>query len=345
MLNNAIQQNTQLCVQKAVLMEAYREYCRESIRPEATKTKIFDMTHPDQFCGGAQVPDSFLDTLRSYFQSHAHLFPQGDPYTVKYTASLLSMWNNHPDPAPRQTLMTDPVKWLRVLRRDSDPWLEDFEAFPEEMQQMYGHNDRKLTAAMKCLTNFLHGPNELVRVYANQIKRNWRAAGWLPQDNKNLYLITWCELRPGIKSKIRSLTPKNARFNSTEQDFNSAPNSEVTPDCTKPQPQHPQQQQRLSGKSTSQQGGKKRNFRASISEPAKARMPDKSKSDKDDIHTPAPLVSAELYEIQTSDGKCIHDRSLNHKSFWCNEYTFAHLPRKPCSPRRGKTNQTPALLR
>jgi len=46
-LNNAIQQNTQLCVQNAELMEANREYRRESIRPEAMNTKIFDMTQPE----------------------------------------------------------------------------------------------------------------------------------------------------------------------------------------------------------------------------------------------------------------------------------------------------------
>ena len=51
MLNNAIQQNTQLCVQNAELMEANREYRRESILPETTKTKIFDMTHPERYCG------------------------------------------------------------------------------------------------------------------------------------------------------------------------------------------------------------------------------------------------------------------------------------------------------
>ena len=31
MLNNAIQQNTQLCVQNAELIEGNREYCRQSI--------------------------------------------------------------------------------------------------------------------------------------------------------------------------------------------------------------------------------------------------------------------------------------------------------------------------
>jgi len=63
MLNNAIQQNTQLCVQNAEMMEANREYRRESIRPETTKTKIFDMTHSERYCGGATELDNFLDTL------------------------------------------------------------------------------------------------------------------------------------------------------------------------------------------------------------------------------------------------------------------------------------------
>jgi hypothetical protein len=131
MLNDAIEQNTQLCVQNGELMEANQEYSSESIRLEATKMKIFHMTHPERYCGRAKEVDNFLDALRSNFQSHAHLFPHGDPDKVKYAASLLSMWKNHRDPAQRQTQMTDPVEWLRDLRRDSDPWLEDFEALSE----------------------------------------------------------------------------------------------------------------------------------------------------------------------------------------------------------------------
>jgi tRNA A37 N6-isopentenylltransferase MiaA len=107
MLNDAIEQNTQLCVQNGELMEANQE------------------------CGRAKEVDNFLDTLRSNFQSHTHLFLHGDPDKVKYAASLLSMWKNHRHPAQRQTQMTDPVEWLRDLRRDSDPWLEDFEALSE----------------------------------------------------------------------------------------------------------------------------------------------------------------------------------------------------------------------
>ena len=135
-----------------------------------------------------------LDTLRSNFQSHTHSFPHGDPDKVKYAASLFSTWNNHLDPAQRQTQMTDPVEWLRDLRRDSDLCLEDFEACWEEMQKMCGEKDRKHNAVMKCITALIQGPNEPVRVYTNRIKANWRAAGWLLQDNKKLYEIFWSGL-------------------------------------------------------------------------------------------------------------------------------------------------------
>jgi hypothetical protein len=241
-------------VQNAELMEANQEYRRESIQPEVTQTKIFDMTHPEWYCGGAKELDNFLDTLRFNLQSHAHLFPHGDPDKVKYAASLFTTWNNHPDPAQRQTQMTDPVQWLRDLQRDSNPWFEGFEAFSEEMQTMYGDKDRKLNAAMKCMTDFLQGVNVPVRVYANRINANWRAAGCLPQDNKNLYKIAWSGLRPRLKSMMKPLTPNNGRFDSMEELFNRADDLEVKPDGTKSETQKPQQQQRQSGEFSSQQG-------------------------------------------------------------------------------------------
>jgi hypothetical protein len=132
--------------------------------------------------------------------------------------------------------MTDPVEWLRNQWRDTDPCLEDFEGFEEEMQMMSGDNDRKLNTAIKCITDFLQGANQPVRVYANRIKANWRAAGWLLQENKNLYEIAWSGLRPGLKSKIKPLTPKNGRFDSMEELFDRAADSEVKPDGKKPQP-------------------------------------------------------------------------------------------------------------
>jgi uncharacterized protein YyaL (SSP411 family) len=79
MLNNAIQQNTQLCVQNAELMEAKRKYLRESIRAEATKTKIFYMTQLDQYCGGVKELDNFLHTFQSNFQSHVHFYRKENP--------------------------------------------------------------------------------------------------------------------------------------------------------------------------------------------------------------------------------------------------------------------------
>jgi hypothetical protein len=146
--------------------------------------------------------------------------------------------------------MTDLVEWLRDLWRGSDHCLEDFEAFSEEMQKIYGDTEGKPNAAMKCISDLLQGANEPVRVYANRIKANWRAAGFLPQDNKNLYEIAWRGLRPGRRSKIKLLTSKNGRVDSMAELFDRGADSEVHPDGKKPQPQQPQQQQRQSGESS-----------------------------------------------------------------------------------------------
>jgi len=82
---------------------------------------------------------------------------------------------------------------------------------------------------MKFMTEFLLGANEPVRVYANQLKVNWWAVGWHPQVNKNIYQITWCGLREGLKSMIKPLIPKKRRFDSMEVLFDCAADSEVKP--------------------------------------------------------------------------------------------------------------------
>lgn len=71
--------------------------------------------------------------------------------------------------------MTNLVGCLGDLRRDSDPSVDEVETLSEEMQKMYHDTDQKLSTAMKCMTNFLQGAKELVRVYANRIKANQRA--------------------------------------------------------------------------------------------------------------------------------------------------------------------------
>jgi hypothetical protein len=109
-------------------MEAIREYRTESIRPETSETQIFDMTHPEGYRSGVKVLDNFLDTIRCKFQSHTHIFPHVEPDKVQSAATRLCRWNNRPDQAQRQTLITNPVVSLRKLQRDSDPSLEDFKA-------------------------------------------------------------------------------------------------------------------------------------------------------------------------------------------------------------------------
>jgi len=148
---------------------------------------------------------------------------------------------NYPDLAQKQTQMTDSVKWIRDQQGDSYPCLEDFEAFSVEMQKMYGHKDRQLTVAMKCMTDLIEGANELVRGYANRIKANWEAAGWLQMDNKYLYKIAKSGPQPGLKSRIKPLTPKNGKFDSMEELFDRAAHSHVQPDGTQPQLQQPHQ--------------------------------------------------------------------------------------------------------
>jgi hypothetical protein len=133
--------------------------------------------------------------------------------------------------------------------------LKDFKAFSEEMQKMYGDKDRKLNAGMKCMTDILQGANEPVRVYANRIKANSRTVGWLLQDNKIIYEIAWSGLRPGLKYKVKPLTPKNGTFARMEEHVDRATDSEVKPDCKKLQPQRPPQQKTQLGESSSQHGG------------------------------------------------------------------------------------------
>jgi len=75
MLNNAIQLNTQLCGQNAEQMEATFECHIVSIRSEAMKMNIFNLTYLQRNYDRAMELDNFLDTLRSNFQPHMHIVP------------------------------------------------------------------------------------------------------------------------------------------------------------------------------------------------------------------------------------------------------------------------------
>jgi len=60
---------------------------------------------------------------------------------VKYSASLLSTWNNESDQAQTQTQRTNLMEWLPDLWSASDPCLDDFVMCSEEFEQMYGKNE------------------------------------------------------------------------------------------------------------------------------------------------------------------------------------------------------------
>jgi hypothetical protein len=75
---------------------------------EPTQSKIFKMVDPVRYCGRAKELDKFLESLRSNFNSHKHLFPKGGPERVKYAISFLDTWNNHTDASQWQTENTDP---------------------------------------------------------------------------------------------------------------------------------------------------------------------------------------------------------------------------------------------
>jgi len=80
-------------------------------RPENTRnqSKIFKIVDALWYCGGAKELDKFLETLRSNFASHMHLFPRGDPDQVKYAVSFLDTWNKHPEwLSDRRKIRTQP---------------------------------------------------------------------------------------------------------------------------------------------------------------------------------------------------------------------------------------------
>jgi len=97
MLNNAIQQNALLCTQNAELIEVNCESHRESIWTEAMKTKIFNMTGLEQYCGGAKELDNFLDMLWSNYESYVYSCPHGYLEQGKPGARPQRAWRNDLD--------------------------------------------------------------------------------------------------------------------------------------------------------------------------------------------------------------------------------------------------------
>jgi hypothetical protein len=96
------------------------EFARSRItdRPEnpRNQSKFFKMVDSLRYCCGAKALDMFLETFRSNFPSHKHLFPRRYPDQVKYAVCFLDTWNNTRDTTQRQTEHTDPSEWASDLR-------------------------------------------------------------------------------------------------------------------------------------------------------------------------------------------------------------------------------------
>jgi hypothetical protein len=86
--------------------------------------------------------------------------------------------------------MTDPLEWVGDLSAESDPCLQDFDLFSQEMAKVYGDKDRGRVAVITLMQRYIQLPQESVRAYANRLKANWRQAGWnLQKHEEVLYYI------------------------------------------------------------------------------------------------------------------------------------------------------------
>jgi len=173
--------------------------------------------------------DWFLDTFRSNFNSHGHVFSPGGPDLVKYAISLLDAWSTHQNPTHRQTAMTDPSEWVGDLSVESDPCLPDLDLLSHKMAKVYGDMNRRCVAVITVMQQYIQLPQESVRVYVNSLKANWRQAGWnLQKHEEVLYHIAWAGLRNSLKNKVGLMTTACSRFDTLDHFFNTATASEVT---------------------------------------------------------------------------------------------------------------------
>jgi hypothetical protein len=215
---------------------------RRTVGPRAN---IYKMVDPVRFCGGAKELDRFLDTLRSNFNSHGHLFPHGGPDYVKYAISLLHGWSNNQNPTLRESAMTDHSERAGNLSAESDPCLKDFDLFSQDMANVCMDKDRRRVAVITLMQGYIQLPPESVRGYANHFKADWRQAGWnLLKHEEVLYDIAWAGLRNSLKNKAGLMTPACGRFDTLDEFIDQAVPSEVTHvQNKKPQQQQQRQQQ------------------------------------------------------------------------------------------------------
>jgi len=208
------------------------------------RPNIYKMVDPVRYFGGAKELDQFLDVLRKNFTPHGHRFPCGGPDHVKYAISLEDAWSNHQNPALSRTAMTDPSERAGDISAGSDPCLQDFDLFSQEMAKVYGDKNWRRVAVITLMQEYIQLPQESVRAYANRVNVKWWQAGWNLQKHKEvLYDIAWAGLRNSLKNKVGLMTPACGRFDTLDEFFDEAAASEVTHVENKMLQQQQQQQQ------------------------------------------------------------------------------------------------------
>jgi len=304
MIDFLLQHNTEL-------LERHRSSTSDS------KDK-FRMANPKHYCGGARERETYLGSLRSNFRTQKHLF-HDDTDKVQYALDHIGSWAYHSDRDMQKTTMIDPITWGQDVQRNNSTCLHDFDLLVGEILKMYGDKDRRLNVARKSFYDFPQGyynANENVRAYANRLQRIWREAECDEvQFQPILYDMVWAGLKADLQPKLKPFTKANRKFNSIEELFDRAADVETEPEKYDMQQQKPQSE-------SSRPGGKKRNFRPSISEmkdvpknPSKPDKSDKLSGGGKDL-PPSPWVNGEIYASRNANGKCRRCGD-DHKTFQC----------------------------
>jgi hypothetical protein len=211
---------------------------------------------------------------------------------------------------------TDPSEWAGDLFAESDPCLQDFDLFSQEMAKVFGDKDQLRVAVITLMQGYIQLPQESVRAYANRLKANWKQAGWNLQKHEDvLYNIAWADLRNSLKNKVGPMTPACGRLDTLDEFFDKGAALEVTHVGNK-KPQQQQQPQQKQPTDLPSKGGK-RGYRPSISDPANTTRGGNCAQSGSNRHgesggggqssglPPAPCVSTEFFESRRTTGKCL----------------------------------------
>jgi hypothetical protein len=311
--------------------EKFQQLLERQAAPAPANTKIFKMTDPNMFCGGAVELDAFLNHLKRNFASHESSFPRGDPDKVQYALGYLGTWSSHTDPKLKDNKMIDPVTWARDLEKASHPCLQNFELFEAELRRTYGDKDRRQKAALRAYWETKQGSDEVVRSYESRIKSIWRDAEWdetKPGVQRVMYDLAWGGLKTWIRRQIEPLQPDGG-FNTLDELFDMAVKVEGPRDVIQSSKQSKQSKHKpnsdktdkaeTSEKDNSTDKGKKRSFQQSSSKSSE-------KTENKDKLPPAAWVSKDEYKRRKEHNLCMRCGDANHKSVDCPRFSRSRHP-------------------